>query len=167
MEIAKHHSIVTSVPRIRDFQWPPRGSLEYMRTWTFEKGIATFDAYVFMRSRWLDSPALPPKSKLAHIMEYTVDYEAGHNMVNLGYIPNHRKDTHPPNKCFHCGIPWLDTRQLSPEGESSHWFVDIHDGRGWWNGKFGTLFFVDIEAWCSGQSFKRHYIEKHEDTFSR
>lgn len=56
------------------------------------------------------------------------DILPGNSIVDLGYRLNHRKDTHPPNKCFHCGLPWSDTRQLSPEGESSHWFVDIHDG---------------------------------------
>ncbi|ROV94316.1 hypothetical protein VMCG_08615 [Cytospora schulzeri] len=146
-----HRNHIFYVPRLRAFDWPPRGSLEYMRNWTLEKGITTLETRMVMQGRRLEPPALSPMSAApafatrspttpvsgtyrsveTPLTAYSEDLDYENSIVLLNYN-NHkrsgRKDTHPPSKCFDCGLPWLDARQLSPSGESSHWFVDIHDG---------------------------------------
>lgn len=51
------------IPRLNTFHWPPRGSIESMDKWTFQKGMTTFDTRTNMQGRQVDSPLLPPKSQ--------------------------------------------------------------------------------------------------------
>ncbi|ROV95841.1 hypothetical protein VSDG_05165 [Cytospora chrysosperma] len=157
MDPAGHRNDIFSVPRLRAFDWPPRGSLEYMRNWTLEKGVTTLETRMAMQGRRqeplplspMSAPAYSPdylrfptamrsetassRSVEAPLTAYSDDLQTEKNsmaLLSLGHGNGHRrrKDTHPPSRCFGCGLPWLDARQLSPSGESSHWFVDIHDG---------------------------------------
>ena len=54
--------VATNVPRQGTFDWPPRGSAEHLGPWTFEKGMATFDARMIMQGRQVESPVFCPKS---------------------------------------------------------------------------------------------------------
>lgn len=69
MDSAYHHNHIISVPRLRAFEWPPRGCLQYMGNWTLEKGIATLEARVAMQDRRPESPPLSPMSKPAHAQD--------------------------------------------------------------------------------------------------
>ncbi|KAL2291256.1 hypothetical protein FJTKL_13890 [Diaporthe vaccinii] len=139
---------VFKIPRHTAFDWPPRGSIESMGAWTFKKGIATFDTRTSMQGRQVESPQLAPESRPPRKDSCGLSPSTKRNVTPLSYyseslsastLPDEatlycgsgsfsRKETHPPSKCFHCGLPWVHTRQLSPTGDSSHWFVDIHDG---------------------------------------
>lgn len=158
------------VPRLRTFDWPPRGSIECMGQWTFDKGVTSFDARTTMQNCQAESPLISPKGRPLRrdhsslspyarrsrrksqtgyseshagsvcLGDYppfhsprrayltTLEASAGATALRDGSERHSRKDTHPPSQCFHCGLPWLHARQLSPTGDSSHWFIDIHDG---------------------------------------
>lgn len=50
------------------YEWPPVGSINHLRSWTFETGTAIFEAQRRKYGRGSDAPPLSPKSKLVQIL---------------------------------------------------------------------------------------------------
>lgn len=51
----------------KKFQWPAAGSLEYMRQWSFEQGVASLQARAYRYGHQPEAPPLSPKSRLVQI----------------------------------------------------------------------------------------------------
>lgn len=54
-------------PQLDKFDWPPVGSLEFMRQWTFEKGMVIFQTCTQRYGRLSEAAPLSPKSRLVQI----------------------------------------------------------------------------------------------------
>lgn len=55
-------------PQAYTNQWPPVGSINYLRNWTFETGTAIFEAQRRKYGRGSDTPPLSPRTRMVQIL---------------------------------------------------------------------------------------------------